>query len=424
MMTPLQPSQSATADPQLPDVPCRVNDFGLVGIPDHYQMNEFWDACQTWLADRGIHLYERRLEDPRQQSMPRYWTSPPFSNTASLPYGSLIDGQEEREHRSRILYAGTRLAYAQDTTKRDLIIKLVDNGSVEHETYQLLLQDMSVFNDTAEFPCVLPALDILSTPYEYSFVVMPMWGSPVHLDDLETVEEVLRFIKCSLRYLHRHRIAHRDLCENNIVVNGYSPSVKGEEFADRLREYRRHNETFYALIDYDQSLILPPNVSLRDCRRPAAEAWIGANPFKPSDINLGQPHYNPFAYDVAALGLLFRYYFAEAVPALPGLAALFDRMTDHSPSRRLTAEEALVFLDELTMTKPLETLKMHLVMKPSAEAMILTDTYWNKLSPEEQLLWGKYRTPSRSLLARVLDWVTDYPIGWTIVCFVRRALQI
>ncbi|KAI0363331.1 hypothetical protein BV20DRAFT_975793 [Pilatotrama ljubarskyi] len=414
-------------EPELPDVPCKVSDFGLHGVPDLYQRNDFWDACQPWLAKRGIRLYEQRLKEPERHSEPRFWASPPSSNAASLPYGALLDEKGQQGHRSRFFSSGSRLAYAQDTMHRDVVLKLVDNGSEEHEIYELILQDASMFASNVTFPCVLPALAILSTPYQYSFVVMPMWGSPLHLEDVDTVQEVLRFMECSLRglrYLHHRRIARRDICDDNIVINSYSPRISGQEFVDGLREHRRRSETFYALMDYDQSLRLPRDVCLKECRRPAPETAFGANPFKPRDIDLGQPYYNPFAYDVAAMGLLFRYYFAEAVTVLPGLAALFDRMTDHSISRRLTAEEALAFLDDLTQTVAPEMLEMHVVLKASYDSMNSTDTYWNKLSRDELFLWDKYRTPPRSLLVRALDWITDHPMGWMVMCFVRRVLQM
>ena len=66
----------------------------------------------------------------------------------------------------------------------------------------------------------------------------------------------------------------------------------------------------WALMDYDQSIQHPENVSLKQYRRPADEAWAGAEMYRPEDIYLGEPTYNPFAFDVAMLGNLFRVHFA------------------------------------------------------------------------------------------------------------------
>lgn len=63
-------------------------------------------------------------------------------------------------------------------------------------------------------------------------------------------------------------------------------------------------------MDYDQSLQLPPDTSLEDCRRPALEALFGvARYYKSSDLDLGEPYYNPFVFDVGMMRMMFRYNF-------------------------------------------------------------------------------------------------------------------
>ncbi|KAI0355672.1 hypothetical protein OH77DRAFT_303998 [Trametes cingulata] len=310
---------------------------------------------------------------------------------------------------------------------RNVMLKLVDNGSSEHQTYLRIMQAPSSFTNSADFPCVLPPLAILETPHDFSFIVMPMWGSPIHLENIATVGEVLGFIECILRglsFLHSMRIAHRDICEHNIVVNCHSPGVEGDQYLEVLRRHRGSNEVLYALMDYDQSLLLPPATSLTACRRPASEASAGAWMYKPGDINLGEPFYNPFAYDVGMAGFLFRKYFVEAVAAVPGLAALFDRLTDYRLSHRPTANEALLFFSAMKAAASDETLKTRVILEPSIEAMHSSDPYWSKLSLEDQLVWGRFRTPPRPFLHRVLDWIVHFPIGWRVICAVRRALQM
>ena len=54
------------------------------------------------------------------------------------------------------------------------MLKLVDKHSVEHGIYKSLLPYNS-HADPKTFPCVLPPLTILDTPYEYVIVSMPMW---------------------------------------------------------------------------------------------------------------------------------------------------------------------------------------------------------------------------------------------------------
>ena len=66
-------------------------------------------------------------------------------------------------------------------------------------------------------------------------------------------------------------------------------------------------------MDYDQSIQLPPEVSLRDCRRPSDEAYSGWDLYKPDDLCNGQAEYNPFAFDVGMLGNLFRVHLSVSI---------------------------------------------------------------------------------------------------------------
>ncbi|KAI8972191.1 hypothetical protein BD414DRAFT_525342 [Trametes punicea] len=408
----------------LPDIPCKVEEFGMYNIPLPYELDIFWDACRAWLAKRGVELYDLRHRASGREFQSRYWHRSPVNTTASLPYSVFIPQQATDE---RYLSTTCRLACARDAIGRDLMLKLVDKGSPEHRIYQTISRQPISFTEEEAFPCILPPIAILDTPRDYSFIVMPMWGSPIYLEEMRSVGEVLRFIECLLRglsYLHSLRIAHRDICEYNIVMNCHSPGAGKETYLEILRDYRRKSTVLYALMDYDQSLQLPQDSSLKECLRPARETAAGAAMYKPFDVNLGEPYYNPFAFDVGALGMLFRRYFAEAVVEVPGLAALFDRMTDHSISRRMTAEEALMFFRDITGPLSQEKLANEVVLVPSFDAMNGTDAYWSKLSTDDRRIWGRYRMPEQPLWTRILDWVTSYRVGWTVVCFIRRVLYI
>ncbi|KAI8972192.1 hypothetical protein BD414DRAFT_448755 [Trametes punicea] len=408
----------------LPEIPCKVEEFGMYGTPSPDELDVFWENCRAWLAKQGVQLYELRHHGPEKEYRSKYWYRPSVDVTARLPYSNFLRKRGEDE---RYLPTIDRLACARDAMGRDLMLKLVDIGSQEDQIYRSISRQPICFTDEETFPCILPAIAILDTPRDYAFIVMPMWGSPIHLKDMRSMKEILQFTKCLLRglsHLHSLRIAHRDICEHNIVMNCHSPGTTAEDDLELLCGYRRNNTVFYALMDYDQSLQLPKDVSLKDCRRPAKETAVGAAMYKPSDINLGEPFYNPFAFDVGALGMLFRYYFVEAVAQLPGLAALFDGMTDHSISRRLTAEEALEFFREITGALSQGQLEKDLVLVPSVEAMNDTQLYWSKLSAEELRLWGQYRMPPLSIWARILDWITAYPVGWNVVRYIRRVLQM
>ncbi|KAI0780198.1 hypothetical protein C8Q74DRAFT_1367958 [Fomes fomentarius] len=197
------------------------------------------------------------------------------------------------------------------------MLKLVDRHTDQYRIFEELWHSHDIFSDFDTFPCVLPPIRIMDTPYEYSI---------------------------GLVFLHSKRIAHRDICEHNMVINCYRQDQDKQQLQEDLRKHRRRDDVIWALLDYDQSIKHPESVSLRHFRRPSDEAWVGSELYRPEDVYLGESYYYPFPFDVAMLGNLFRVQFWEAVSVVPSLAVLFDKMTTHVVAQRFTAEEARAFL--------------------------------------------------------------------------------
>ena len=80
-----------------------------------------------------------------------------------------------------------------------------------------------------------------------------------------------------------------------------------------VKEHLNSSGLTFCFFDYDIAIQLPKNASLYDTRRPAWEGDCGSVEFHPRDIYLGQPEYNPFAFDVACLGNLFLYNFTVCI---------------------------------------------------------------------------------------------------------------
>jgi hypothetical protein len=65
-----------------------------------------------------------------------------------------------------------KIMYAQDRECRDVVIKLVETDSAEHRIHARLMS-CAEFNEPESFPFIIPTLDILPSPHNFSFVVTP-----------------------------------------------------------------------------------------------------------------------------------------------------------------------------------------------------------------------------------------------------------
>ncbi|KAI0355665.1 hypothetical protein OH77DRAFT_303712 [Trametes cingulata] len=406
----------------LTSLPNSPNDFGTDdGWLGQEAMARFWRCCEPWLAARGYTLYPRRL--PEWGALKEGWYAPTHTASAPLPYAICVRADSCPSYPD---IPPLKIAWAQDSRKRDVVLKLTNTQTDDYRIYQELLRCESL-QVPGVCAGVLPPVAILDTPYEYSFVVMPRWGELSYLDEFETPKDIIRFMRCTLQglsVLHAHRIVHRDIIETNMLVNYYCPDRSVQDMDSVLRERRRTGDPAYCLFDFNLSMQLPPGTSLRECRRPAVEATTGLSSFSARDIELGEHEYNPFAYDVACLGNTFRVYFSRAVPTVPLFAPLFDKMTTHVVHQRFTAKEALDFLDAVALQLPAHIGDTTLTLEVDWSCLAIVGKYWEWTPPDFQERWRYYATPSRSWSGRLVDWLCGLPIGWHVVRYVRAALRI
>ncbi|PIL33032.1 hypothetical protein GSI_04481 [Ganoderma sinense ZZ0214-1] len=400
------------------DEPFPYVDLSMIGGEDGYswyEMRPFWRAYRPWLASRGFHLFK-----PFPDNM-GYFFPPPNRCLPALPYATYAN--LELDTSSQIV-PSPRFAPARDQHMRDVMIKLVKKDSEEHRIYEELLS-CSEFSER-NFPGVLSPVAILSSQHDFSFIVMPRWGEYAPLDTLESVGAILSLMRCLLKglaFLHSRRIVHRDIDFHNIIVNYYTFGRFTETFLHALEEHRRGPDAFHCLMDFDRSLKFPPDTSLDACRLPAEEALVSGTPYHPSDLNLAEHNYNPFAYDVGCLGNLFRINYAEIVPIIPMLAPLFDQMTTHVISERFKASGALAFFEDATRELPADVLCTPVQVEPDWGRRN-PKVYWAKVPPGFIATPGLYRTPPPSLARRLLDIITNYTIGWKVLIFLRSVLRI
>ncbi|OSC99020.1 hypothetical protein PYCCODRAFT_1374017 [Trametes coccinea BRFM310] len=384
-------------------------------------MNLFWPQCDDWLSARGYKLYPRKRLESSSIGVSWRWYIPARSTSAPYPFAtcSRKDGSK-----AYINPLPLRIAFAQDLRGRDVVIKLVNLDTDEHHIYEELLHCDELLNPGAG---VLPPVAILRTPFRYSFVVMPRWGPVGYLSHFETVADVMHFMRCTLQglvLLHSHRIAHRDIFNNNILVDYYSHDVFADEIGPVLAEYRRTHKVYYSLFDFNLSIKLPPSTSLRDCLRPAREAMTTCSPYEPPDVALGEYAYNPFAFDVACLGNMFMVNFNAVVSVVPLLAPLFDKMTTPLVRQRFTAQEALEFLESIGARLPPDSCTASITLEPDWECQNNATGYWTKTPPGFSELWSPYKIPSPGWYRRLLMRLCTLPIGWQIVRIVRALLRV
>ena len=124
------------------------------------------------------------------------------------------------------------------------------------------------------------------------------------------------------------------------------------------------------------------------------------------------------------LHLRFHLRFQEAIPTLPALAALFDRMTTHVVSRRFSADEALDFFRSNFGSLPQEVRDTPVTLKVNYETMYRPELYWSKLAPSVQTEWSRFRTPPLPRWWRFLNWLMQIPWCYRAVEFVRRTFRI
>jgi hypothetical protein len=106
----------------------------------------------------------------------------------------------------------------------------------------------------------------------------------------------------------------QDLSENNILVNYFGDSTWPSQ-DDHLRNvFLLNDEALYAIFDYNLSVVLPSGTTPHERRLPFKMSFYGLAVDRPFDTAQGEFDYDPFAWDVACLGIQLRYRFQVCSP--------------------------------------------------------------------------------------------------------------
>ncbi|EIW54116.1 uncharacterized protein TRAVEDRAFT_74378 [Trametes versicolor FP-101664 SS1] len=282
----------------------------------------FWRDRQPYLDQHG-YLLRPRYAPNWEPSWKGTSLDPMFCEDSIMPFNhQVIDARRKSDGKL-------------------VSVKMFPNNSQESHIALLL----SSINDSQN-RCI-PVYEVLRDPYQpqTSLMVMP-YLRPCNDPDFVTVGDIIEFVGQTLEglvFLHRQRIAHRDVAIENIMMDG-SPlypgghhPVRTEYTPDALYEVkplpRAERSIKYYYIDFGLSSLIPEGSS------PYVVGRAGRDKEVP-ELSSTVP-YDAFKVDIYALGNMYYHEFEQKYNSTQFLVPLLERMRQQRPEARPTAAELL-----------------------------------------------------------------------------------
>ncbi|KAH0583131.1 hypothetical protein H2248_011017 [Termitomyces sp. 'cryptogamus'] len=403
-------------------------------LPDNPGYNElldrrliWWDSShvRSWFLENGYTLYHRYRYENQDFIVEMYPPGvKPQERAFPYPYEGEIDRSPRvSEYQPFHAYTGHRctISYAQDCSGRHVAVKAILDGSEELRILRYLLKQ-GLPHSMDDFHNVIPVLDLLPCEGQW-LAIMPRWGMLPLSPPFQSIQEVFHFMHCLLKgltFLHGHRIAHGDIKAGNILVNHVH-----KDFFEHCSRFRRllrsQGKLTYAFCDFDGSTMFPPSMSLDECRLPSHISFNTLYDQVPADTFQGEFDFNPFAFDVGMLGVLFCNEFQHLTRTAPMLAPLLDRMTTRYIERRFKASEALQFFEEEVLPQtPKHILSSWMPRMKGAAGLYNTYDRWAGLDTNFVVKWAAFREPPVPLHIQFLRYICDYPWIFNVVSCIRR----
>ncbi|KZV84002.1 hypothetical protein EXIGLDRAFT_655536 [Exidia glandulosa HHB12029] len=335
-------------------------------------------ARYDYLKSKGYKLDERYASD----WVPS-WASEPVSE-----YRNMARGKWERKHEDAFADHGAR-KYVKDAIRMSdglqVIVKLAlaptGSGSTELEILRYL---STVADDDPRNPAqrVLDAFPVPEDDPVYKthhndniedgvegratwmYVILPLardWRLPPFVLASEALVFIRQLLE-GLYFLHEHNIAHRDIREDNIMMDPSPlfPPSSGTKMHPKNNlalttpwlfpePPPTSNPRRYYFIDYGSSVKFPTGGEAARTHVHPVECQLYAPEMATPDmtrVDLTRL-YDPFKADVFALGLMLDMYFWKV---LPELQILWDAMVEFDPSKRPSAADSLKMFEEISNT--------------------------------------------------------------------------
>ncbi|KAJ3537256.1 hypothetical protein NMY22_g5662 [Coprinellus aureogranulatus] len=216
------------------------------------------------------------------------------------------------------------------------------------------------------------------------------WGASITLPTPQTLKDILTIFHSMLKalnFLHSHNIAHMDIAEKNMLVDQCSFDWDHDAFRNELRS---SGQLSYAMIDFDISIAFTSTTGGHGSR-PKSDRASNGSWSQPEDARHGEEEFDPFAFDVECMGILFCKKLQAFTADIPFLAPLLDGMTAVQVSRRFTAAEALRFFETYIEDVPSEAL--YRPFKSIRTKDIDKYDRWSAIPVELARKWAAYREP-------------------------------
>ncbi|KAK0205927.1 hypothetical protein DFS33DRAFT_1381005 [Desarmillaria ectypa] len=366
------------------------------------QQMEFWESCRTLLLSRGYHLYK-----PASGPCHEFMSIPTLpSSSGPVQFPCAYSEAKARVDSARDPFMGacnrSMVFYAQDSEGRHVVLKHVCGNSQEYRILRFL-QSQGV--GAMEENCIMPVLELIE--HEENGL---LWGFVSH-NPLYRVEDILHYMFCLLK----------DITALNSLTNHIEAHPSRTVIALGGRQYLLDRGLVkYAMFDFDLSIRVPENVRLL----PASYTWITVGPW-PHDAAQGEHTYDPFAYDVALLGIAFCHEFQHLTQLVPMLAPFFDFMVTGNLSRRFTAAPALAFLCDNWKEFIFSSQSLPYDPEGEGRCYLRWDKYdrWVGLPDDFVRKWGSLREPPPARKTRFLRWACDGHRMYLIVAWLRRRID-
>ncbi|TFK74308.1 kinase-like protein [Pluteus cervinus] len=313
----------------------------------------FWRDRAVWLEAQGYKL-RPRYQPGWEPVIPLDGDGLLDENLGSLARASIVDAIRVKD--------GKRV-----------LLKRVDRSEWRHELETSRLFSTEPLASDPRNHCI-PLEDVISPPDEpdLKFIVFPFLQQLVALpfDTIGEIVDFLRQVFTGLQFMHHHHVAHRDIGEPNVMMDGDElfPDGWNPKFASLLPNGEKFTKVFtrtqlppkYYLIDFGLSRRYDPSDP-----NPLEEPVFGGDRTVP-EFKTGKEAYNPFQTDIYYMGNMIRRLITEGLPphyiyckgyyGTGFLRPLIKDMTQADPEKRPTIDEVIARFDK--MCKGLSTWKL------------------------------------------------------------------